>query len=307
MSRVHDALRRAEQMMGAGREAVEASGPWPQATPPSELLPAAGFLDGLDEVPFRPAVDSLLIHHSSPQEPPNEEFRSLRTKLNHLQKLQPLHAVVVTSPSPADGKSFVAANLAIAQAQLSGNHTLLADFDLRRPILHSLFQIPRAPGITDYLLGNAPVAAVIKRVAGMNLCLMPAGSPVKNPLELINLRQTRVLLRELAKIFHWIILDSPPLLFSADANLLGTMADGTILVVRIGQTTIDMVTRAIQSLCENNVLGVVVNGARAGELYSKYTYYSSYAYRDREEGSEASTTATESSESAGDRSGVTDR
>ena len=72
------------------------------------------------------------------------------------------------------------------------------------------------------------------------------------------------------------ILDSPPLLFAADANLLSTLCHGTLLVVRIGHTTIDSVTRAMQSLCNNNVLGIVVNGARRGELYSKYTYYHSY-------------------------------
>ncbi|MGB9605755.1 MAG: tyrosine-protein kinase family protein, partial [Bryobacteraceae bacterium] len=201
---------------------------------------------------------------------------------------------------------FVAANLAIAQAQLSNQWALLADFDLRRPVIHTLFQIQRAPGITDYLLGNAPLEAVIKRVMSMNLCVMPAGSAVKNPLELLNLRQVRVLLRELPKLFNWMILDSPPLLFSADANLLGTIADGTLLVVRMGQTTIDMVARAMQSLCENNVLGVVVNGARAGELYSKYTYYySSYGYRERqeEEASESAAGSGQGGESAGNAAG----
>ena len=75
------------------------------------------------------------------------------------------------------------------------------------------------------------------------------------------------------KVFNWVILDTPPLLFSADANLLATITDGIILVVRIGSTTYDSVVRAIQTLCENNVLGIIANGARAGELYSKYTYY----------------------------------
>jgi receptor protein-tyrosine kinase len=84
-----------------------------------------------------------------------------------------------------------------------------------------------------------------------------------------------------------VIFDSPPLLFAADANLLATLCDGTILVVRIGTTTFDSVTRALQSLCENNVLGVVVNGARRGELYSKYTYYHDYYYApESEEGQE---------------------
>ena len=107
----------------------------------------------------------------------------------------------------------------------------------------------------------------------MNLYLLPAGSPVKNPLELLNMRQAKALFEELPRAFNWAIFDTPPLLFSADANLLATLADGTILVVKIGSTTFDNVTRAMQSLCENNVLGIVANGARASELYSKYTYY----------------------------------
>ena len=89
----------------------------------------------------------------------------------------------------------------------------------------------------------------------MNLYLLPAGSPVKNPLELLNMRQAKLLFEELPRTFNWAIFDTPPLLFSADANLLSTMADGTILVVKIGSTTFDNVTRAMQSLCENNVLG----------------------------------------------------
>ncbi len=286
MSRVHDALRRAEQMEATQAPLARAAGTSlpPDARPDLATIQAApgagGLLEQLQEVPFTPAPEALLIDVARPQDAPSEEFRSLRTRLNHLQSLQPIHTVVVTSPSPAEGKSFVAANLALAESQLAANPILLADFDFRRPVIHNLFQIDRGPGATDYLLGNAPLEAIIKRVAGTNLYLLPAGAAVKNPLELLNLRQVKVLLRELPKFFSWVILDSPPLLFSADANLLGTLTDGTILVVRIGQTTIDMVTRSMQSLCENNVLGIVVNGARAGELYSKYTYYySSYGYR----------------------------
>src|SRR5579875_2064711 len=107
---------------------------------------------------------------------------------------------------------------------------------------------------------------------------MTAGEPVQNPLELLNLKECKALIQGLRNHFDWVILDSPPLLFAADGNLLATMCDATILVVRIGTTTFDAVTRALQSLCENNVLGVVVNGARRGELYSKYTYYHNYYY-----------------------------
>jgi receptor protein-tyrosine kinase len=280
MSRVHDALRRAQQA-GVPSAENQAVPPAAGAVRPTLPAPAGGLfaLEEVQEVQFAPAPEALLIDSARPQDSPSEEFRSLRTRLNHLQSLQPIHTVVVTSPSPAEGKSFSAANLALAESQLVGNLTLLADFDFRRPALHNLFQIERSPGATDYLLGQAPLAACMKRIAGTGMYIMPAGSSVKNPLELLNLREARTLLQELPKTFNWVILDSPPLLFSADANLMGTLTDGTILVIRIGATTIDTVHRAMQSLCENNVLGVVVNGARAGELYSKYTYYySKYGY-----------------------------
>ena len=249
-----------------------------RALPAMHTVDLTGLLEKIEEVPFQPLADSHLIDASKPHDPPSEEFRTLRTRLNHLQSLQPTHTCVVTSPSPAEGKSFTAVNLALAESHLAGNNTLLADFDFRRPIVHSLFQIDRSPGLTDYLLGRAELHQIIKKVAGTNLFLMPAGEAVLNPLELLNLQDVRGLLEKLPEVFNWIILDSPPLLFAADANLLSTMCHGTLLVVRIGTTTIDSVTRALQSLCENNVLGIAVNGARRGELYSKYTYYHSYYY-----------------------------
>jgi receptor protein-tyrosine kinase len=322
MSRVHDALRRAEQIAaqtGAPAEPKpvappEAAIPTPavatavevpeaEATQPerlpsyttrsepefriattvtSDLAGPPGILNlkevlrRVQEVPFTPSPDAHLIDAQRPHQAPTEEFRTLRTRLNHLQSLQPIHSVIVTSPSPAEGKSITATNLALAQSHLSHNLTLLADFDLRRPAVHQLFQIDRSPGVTDYLLGKVPLEDAIKRVAGTNLYIMPAGEAVINPLELMNLPAVKHLLIELPTVFNWVILDSPPLLFAADGALLGTMCHGTILVTRIGHTTVDSVTRAIHSLCENNILGIVVNGARRGELYSKYTYYHSY-------------------------------
>jgi capsular exopolysaccharide synthesis family protein len=236
-------------------------------------LDLPSLMNKFEEHPFNPAPESHLIDLHRPMETPSEEFRSLRTKLNYMQTLQSLHTVVVTSASPAEGKSFTAMNLALAESHLADNSVLIADFDLRRPTLHNLLQLDRSPGISDYLLGEAPLEKAIKRITGSNLYFMPAGKPVKNPLELLNLREAKVLLEELHTAFHWSFFDTPPLLFSADANLLAALTDGTILVVRIGSTTIDTISRAVQSLNENNVLGVVANGARAGELYSKYTYY----------------------------------
>jgi receptor protein-tyrosine kinase len=273
MSRVHDALRRVDSA-ALGRTAAAYQTPSGHAPAPD----LQGLIGKLQTIPFTPSPDASLLDAQRPSEAPAEEFRSLRTRLNHLQSLQPIHTLVVTSASPAEGKSFTAANLALAQSHLEGNPTLLADFDFRRPVVHNLFQVPRSPGITDYLQGKAPLEEIIRRVEGSNLFIMPAGEAVLNPLELLNLPEAKSLLDQLPALFNWVILDTPPLLFAADANLLSTLSHGLILVVRVGNTTIDAVTRAIGSLCQNNILGIVVNGANRTELYSKYSYYHSYYY-----------------------------
>jgi receptor protein-tyrosine kinase len=308
MSRVHEALRRAEQLLESGempspgadpvslavsdqpgaaeaRSTIEVPNGFRHAVARSDqkmpLVDWRNFLTRCKVIPYRPAPETHLIDVERPHEVPNEEFRSLRTRLNHLQSQQDLHSLVVTSASPAEGKSFTAVNLALAQAQLE-MPVLLADLDLRRPVMHNLLQCERAPGFSDFLLAERPLEECIRRIEGSNLYFLPAGSPVKNPLELLNMRHVKQTLDGLRRIFNWVILDTPPLLFSADANLLSTMTDGTIIVVRIGATTYDSIIRAMQTLCENNVLGIVANGARAGELYSKYTYY----YSKHEEGKE---------------------
>lgn len=301
MSRIHDALKKAGDNPPVPlRPATTRNTAAPPAVPLGETDSVAGAqaaagapttvldIDDLEDiivnarvVPFAPNPDALLVHPSKPREAPGEEFRTLRTRLNHLQTTQPLHTLVVTSASPAEGKSFTAANLAMTQSQLADKRILLADFDFRRPNVDKTFQVECAPGITDYLLGRVTLDQILRRLEGTNLWLLTAGDAVPNPLELLNLKECRALIEALRAHFDWVVLDSPPLLFAADANLLATMADGTILVVRIGSTTFDSVSRAVQSLCENNILGIVVNGARRGELYSKYTYYHDYYY-DRE-------------------------
>jgi len=212
-----------------------------------------GLLEQVASVPLR--ASDLLSGGA-------EEFRTLRTRLNHLQGPKALHTITVSSPAPGEGKSFVAANLALAEAQLKDNLTLLCDFDFRHATLHELFGIERTPGLTDYLQNRAELHQAMGRIGGTNLYVMPAGSQVANPLELLTLKEVKQTLDQLADTFAWVILDSPPLLSAADGNLLSTFSDGTLLVVRMGVTALKSIPLAIQSLCHNNVLGVVVNGAR---------------------------------------------
>jgi receptor protein-tyrosine kinase len=277
MSRVHDALKRSQQGLQQPTQPPQHASSRRTAETPI----GAGLLNQVRTVPFLPAKDALLIKGPRDHgvEAPLEEFRALRTRLNHLQGQHPLHTLVITSPSPAEGKSFTAANLAIAQAHLKGNLTLLADFDCRRPTIHKFFSIDRSPGITDYLLGNASLPEILVKIEDLDLYLMPAGAAVVNPLELLNLEEVRVLFQRLPELFGWVIIDTPPLLFAADANLLSTYSDATLLVTRIGATTVQNLTRAIQGMSHNNIIGVVANGARRGELYDKYGY-PYYYYRD---------------------------
>ena len=197
MSRVHDALRRAEQSGGlppviTPPEMTEAAPPAspvgvatasaPASSPLSGgILIGPDFLSRVRQAPFAPSPDSHLIDMTKPHEAPAEEFRTLRTRLNHLQTLQPIHTVVVTSPSPAEGKSFAAVNLAVAEAQLEGNPTLLVDCDFRRPIVHNLFQVERSPGLTDYLTGKAQLEDCVRQVGNTNLYILPAGEAVPDP------------------------------------------------------------------------------------------------------------------------------
>jgi protein-tyrosine kinase len=219
-------------------------------------------LDLLRTVPFLPSPQAVLLDPLRPWETPSEEFGTLRTSLAQLQAEKGIRTILVTSSSNGEGKSFTAANLALAEAQLADNPTLLCDFDLRRPNLHRIFQIDRGPGLTDYLLGHAGLQEVIQRIGESSLFVLPAGIPVINALELLHLDQTRRLLEIVSSRFRSVILDSPPLLAASDASLLATLVDGTLLVARLGATRAEAMCQAIQSLGQNNVLGIVANGGR---------------------------------------------
>jgi protein-tyrosine kinase len=218
-------------------------------------------LDRVPPVPFRASSDVLLLDPLRPKETPSEEFRTLRTRLEQLRSTRVLRMLLVTSPSPGEGRSFTAANLALAEAQLADNPTLLCDFDLRNPILHSVFGVGRSPGISDYLLGKAALHEALRRIGNSNLFVLPAGEAVINPLELLHLKEVQRMMDRLRNTFRCILLDSPPVLVASDANLLAALADGTLLVTRIGATSADSMSQAIEFLGSDNILGIVANGS----------------------------------------------
>jgi capsular exopolysaccharide synthesis family protein len=174
-----------------------------------------------------------------------------------------LRVMVVTSSVPDEGKTTVAANLALSLAQL-GRTVLLVEGELRDPGVLELFGMPEGAGLTDVLLDNTPVSDVIQTLPGTELNLLAAGQVPPNPSELLGSRQMIGLLEELRASYETIIIDAPPLLPVTDAAVLAEHADGALLVVREGKTRKDQLARAKAALdaVEARVLGVVMNRAR---------------------------------------------
>jgi tyrosine-protein kinase Etk/Wzc len=154
---------------------------------------------------------------------------------------------------------------------------LIIDADLRRPRLHLPLGAPLAPGLTEYLRGEADEFAVIQNGLDGNLCFIPGGNEATNPSELLSNGRLKLLLDRMAPVFDWVILDSPPCLPVADASVLGDMCDGVLLIVRSGSTPSEVAQKACQELQGKNILGVVLNAVEKGHLYESY-YYEGYGY-----------------------------
>jgi len=219
-----------------------------------------------------------LIMTADPLSPVSEAFRVLRTNIRYSSVDRPLQVLLVTSPGPEEGKSVVAANLAMALAQ-AGLRTVLLDADMRRPRLHRLFGLHPREGLTGALLaGNTDGRLQPTEVEGLSI--LPAGEKPPNPVELLGSQRMRELREELLKSFDAIVVDSPPVLIGADAAVLGQMVDGVLLVVNAGETRRDMARQAVESLRQvgANVIGVVLNRVptRRGGYYYYYPHYYYY-------------------------------
>ena len=210
-----------------------------------------------------------------------EATRELRTNLRFIDIDNPPRAIVVTSPIPGDGKSTIAANLALSIAA-SGEQVVLIDADLRRPMVASLFNLSEGAGLTDVLTGRATVTDVAQVAdATRNLVVMAAGRTPPNPSEVLGSRKMGELIEQLTK-HAFVIIDSPPVLPVTDAAVLANNADGAVLVVSAGKTTFDMMDKALENLgkARARALGVVLNkvprtGGQAG--YYGYQYTGEYA------------------------------
>jgi protein-tyrosine kinase len=302
MSRIHEALKKAEQERAAAQP-VDNSPSLPSAA--TEVI--ARTHEGLDDAPsifkhstaIAPALgaqrrfedlcqqcahphwhlDPNVSIFSNPALSANaaEQFRTLRSRLYQLRGSQQLRTLLIASSLPAEGKTFVTNNLAQAIVRQPDRRCLIIDADLRCSRLHVPLGAPPFPGLTDYLVGDADEATVIQHGQAGNLCFIPGGKEVANPSELLLNGRLKTLLERVTPIFDWVILDSPPLLPVADASLLADHVDGVILVVRAASTPTIAAERACQELQRRNVLGVVLNAVDESQSYGSYQF-AGYGY-----------------------------
>jgi protein-tyrosine kinase len=201
-----------------------------------------------------------------------EKFRTLRSRLYQIASAQPLKKILITSSTPAEGKTFVAANLAQSFIRQENRRVLLIDSDLRASRLHLQIGASERPGLSDYLRGAFDEYQVTQVEKDGNLCLIPGGSEVPNPSELLHSERMRQLLDRMSLIFDWIILDSPPALAVHDASILADMCDGVLFVVRAGSTDFELASKASSEFHDKNLLGVVLNRVDKGDSYGGYYY-----------------------------------
>lgn len=207
-----------------------------------------------------------------------EAYRTLRTNLIFSQSRGPLRTVVVTSAAPGDGKTTTASNLAIAFAQ-HGLRAVLVDCDLRRPRVDGLFAIPKTPGLTELVLGHNTLGQVTRPGPVQGLTVIPSGTQPPNPSELLGSDAMREAAAELSAAFDVVVFDTPPLLAAADAAIVGSFADGVVLVVRAGRTERGAAQQASRQLAAvgAKLLGAVLNDPDAKMSGSgEYGYYSYY-------------------------------
>ena len=316
MSRIHEALRKAEQERAQAGGAAAAPAPSIEA-PIAPTVPADDLARETMPAVLPPSVQTALAEMTgtepaSPQDlrqkcrmaewtpdrskmlffdrssnnvvMGSEEFRTLRSKLYQVRAKQRLRTVLVSSALPGEGKSFVAANLAQVIVRQAGRKALLIDADLRWSRLHSYLGAPQMPGLTEYLRGTASETDVMQRGPLDNLYFIAGGTQAQQPAELIGNGRLRTLLQKTADMFDWVIVDSPPIVPVSDASVIADMCEGLLLVVQADVTPLEMAQKARQEFQNKPLLGVVLNKVEAKHSYgSYYYYYGGYGHRRKQQ------------------------
>ena len=207
-----------------------------------------------------------------------EQYRRLAAVLHDAQAANRTQVIMVASAVPGEGKTLTAANIALTLSSSYRKRVLIIDGDLRRPALHQVFRIETARGLADGL-ASADSKITLTQVTP-HLALLPAGRPTTDPMAGLISERMRRLITEAREIFDWVIIDTPPLVLLPDANLLASMTDAALLVVRAESTSHALVKRAMDAVGRSRVMGVVLNAATVNphgdyDGYGHYYYYGS--------------------------------
>lgn len=260
-------------------------------------LPALAAIPTIDSMPKRRLLlvgnndgneeenhsKSDLLIHSDPRSSLAEAYRQLRTSILLSTAGHPPKSLLITSSLPSEGKTTTATNTAISLAQ-TGAKVLIIDADMRRPRLHSVFNIANGDGLSTLLsseLKEEDVVRTIKLDEASKLHMLTSGPIPPNPAELIGSAQMANLIKILNKHFTHVVIDSPPITSFTDGVLIASMVDGVILVVHSGKSSRQVVRRAKQSLMDvgAKIVGVVLNNVNL-RSQDNYYYYQSYYHRD---------------------------
>lgn len=215
-----------------------------------------------------------LITLVNPRSPVSESYRALRTNIEFSSVDTKTQVIMVTSAGPAEGKSTVIGNLAVAYAQ-NDRSVLLIDADMRKPTVHRTFQLSNRNGLSTFLSRQAGLENVIQESEVPNLYVMTAGPIPPNPAEMLGSKSMSSLLDMLREQFDIILIDSPPVLAVTDAQLLASQSDGVLLVVNAGKVKKDIAVKAKENLSRVNarILGVVLNNVKRKASEEYYYYY----------------------------------
>ena len=249
---------------------------------PSILLDPTPKKDGgkRGRRPLKPDDNFDIVTYTHPMSSVAECFRAIRTNLMFMSPNEPIRSLVVTSPTPREGKTTVACNVAVTLAQ-SGKRVLLVDTDLRRPRVHKSFDVDTALGATSVIVGAASLADAAQRTQVEGLDVLPCGPVPPNPSELLHGQGFNDLLSAALSQYDRVIFDSPPLGAVTDAAVLAPQLDGVMVVVKADQTTRDGLRHALRQLysVSARLLGVVLNDVDLTKnVYGGDGYYQYYRY-----------------------------
>lgn len=281
MSRIEQALEKAAHLRNSAPGAVpsrqgggKAEG---QATRRQQLPPLMTDEESLPQID-NPFVATL----SDPHSPVSEEYRKLKSVIAAFARQDGFKNVILVSSSiSSEGKSLTSLNLAITLAQEFDHTVLLIDADLRKPSLQGYLGMEPSKGLSEYLAGGVDLGDLLIKTGIGRLTLLPAGTPVKNPVEFFSSQKMKDFVKEIKNRYpdRFIIIDTPPVLPFAEARSLGALVDGVVLVVREGQATPESIAEAVRAFDSKKLIGAVFNDATVASLDGHYhSYYYGYGH-----------------------------